>query len=240
MTNYKHIDNYIYMVRHNIPKPYCKWQHKLCDFVEKVFAEEDIYVDEEQLSKYFELEKYFPYRLLPWERFVFALHICTYTSDGDLRFPYAFVNVGRGAGKNGLLSFIDFCLLTPVHGVREYDIYIYAMSEDQAKRSWMDVYNILEDNKVKMKKFFYWTKEVIMNKATRSSFFYCTSNAKTKDSQRPGKVDNKTGYVDSLYPIACALVNTYKSVNKPYWTKNDIATATEKASERIVKFIFGE
>lgn len=54
------------------------------------------------------------------------------------------------------------------------------------------------------------------------------------------KLKNKTGYVDSLYPIAGALVNTYKSVNKPYWTKGDIATATEKASERIVRFIFGE
>ena len=200
MTNYKHIDTYINMVRHNIPKPYCKWQHKLCDFIENVFDKEDVYVDEEQLEKYFELEKYFPYRLLPWERFVFALHMCTYYSaNGELRFPYAFINVGRGAGKNGLLSFIDFCLLTPVHGIREYDIYIYAMSEEQAKRSWTDVYNILEDDKQRMKKFFYWTKEIIMNKATKSCFYYCTHNAKTKDSQRPGAVqfDEYHAYEDT-------------------------------------------
>lgn len=54
------------------------------------------------------------------------------------------------------------------------------------------------------------------------------------------KLENKTGYVDSQYPIARALVETYKNENKPYWTKDDILAATEKASERIVKFIFGE
>jgi hypothetical protein len=110
MTNCKYIDNYITMVRSADPFPYCKWQHKLCDFVEKVFETENVYVDEEQLEKYLALQKYFDYRLLPWELFVFTLHICTYTEQGYLRFPYCFVNVGRGAGKNGLLSFIDFLL----------------------------------------------------------------------------------------------------------------------------------
>lgn len=54
------------------------------------------------------------------------------------------------------------------------------------------------------------------------------------------KLENKTGYIDSSYPIACALVDTYKNVPKPYWTKDDIIAATEKASERIADFIFGE
>ena len=188
LTGYKKLDTYIMMVRKGIPKPYCKWQHKLIEQVEKIFSEEDIYVDEEQLEKYMAFQKYFPYKLLPWEKFVFTLIMCTYNKDGELRFPYLFLNVGRGAGKNGLLSFIIFCLLTPVHGVREYDIYIYAMSEDQAKTSFLDIYNILEDNKKTMSKFFYWTKEIITNLATRSSLYYCTSSAKTKDGQRPGCV----------------------------------------------------
>lgn len=188
LTGCKYIDDYIRMVRCDIPKPYCKYQHKLCDFIEKIFDEEELWVDEEQLEKYLAFQKYFPYDLLPWEKFIFTLVMCTYTKDGDLRFPYSFVNVGRGAGKNGLISFIVFCLLTPVHGVREYDVYIYAMSEDQAKTSWMDIYNILEDNKKVMSKFFYWTKEVITNLATRSSLYFCTSSSKTKDGQRPGAV----------------------------------------------------
>jgi hypothetical protein len=99
LTGYRQIDDYIEMVRNDVPHPYCVWQHKLCDFIEKTFAEEDCYVDEDQLKKYLAFQKYFPYTLLPWEIFVFTLHMCTYTADGDLRFPYLFLNVGRGAGK---------------------------------------------------------------------------------------------------------------------------------------------
>lgn len=53
------------------------------------------------------------------------------------------------------------------------------------------------------------------------------------------KLDNKTGYIDSSYPIASVLVSDYGNVNKPYWKKEDISAATEKAAERIVQFIFG-
>ena len=52
------------------------------------------------------------------------------------------------------------------------------------------------------------------------------------------KLGNKTGYIDSAYPIASALVSDYKDQHKPYWKKDDITAATEKAAERIVEFIF--
>lgn len=54
------------------------------------------------------------------------------------------------------------------------------------------------------------------------------------------KLENKTGYIDSKYPIARALVSKYQSANKPYWKKDDIMSTTDKASDRIVSFIFGE
>ena len=53
-------------------------------------------------------------------------------------------------------------------------------------------------------------------------------------------LENKTGYIDSKYPIACALVDKYQNTNKPYWQKDDIATATDKASDRITNFIFAD
>lgn len=53
-------------------------------------------------------------------------------------------------------------------------------------------------------------------------------------------LENKTGYIDSKYPIACALVDKYQNTNKPYWKKDDISTATDKASNRIIKFIFAD
>ena len=53
-------------------------------------------------------------------------------------------------------------------------------------------------------------------------------------------LENKTGYIDSQYPIASALVAEYQSAYKPYWKKEDILRATQKASDRILSFIFGD
>lgn len=51
-------------------------------------------------------------------------------------------------------------------------------------------------------------------------------------------LENKTGYIDSIYPIAKALVSKYQNANKPYWKKQDIIYSTQKASARIADFIF--
>lgn len=52
------------------------------------------------------------------------------------------------------------------------------------------------------------------------------------------KLSDKTGYIDSEYPVATALVKKYENDTKPYWSKQDIENATDVASDRIVKFIF--
>lgn len=185
----KQIDQYIEFVRSD-EAVVCEEQLLLCDFVEKVFAEEDVYVDKEQLERYLGLEKYFPYKLLPWEQFCFTLHNCVYKrEDGQLRFPYLMILVGRGAGKNGYLAFEDFALVTPVNGVKEYHIDIFATSEDQAKTTFEDIYNILEDNKRFFKNTFKWNLECITNIRTRSKIKYHTRAPDTKDGGRPGKVD---------------------------------------------------
>lgn len=54
-------------------------------------------------------------------------------------------------------------------------------------------------------------------------------------------VDNdKTGYINSNYPIAQKLVEQFKDEPCPKWLKEDIIKYTKKASERITKFIFNE
>lgn len=52
------------------------------------------------------------------------------------------------------------------------------------------------------------------------------------------KISEKSGYIDSNYPLAQYLVEVYNKNLKPYWTKSDIETATETASKRIANFIF--
>lgn len=188
MTNYKAIDDYIDLVK-NGKYRVCREQIQLIKFVENVFENEEIYVDEEQLEKYLALQKYFSYQLFEWEKFCFALHNCTYSAPGVLRFPDLVIIVGRGAGKNGYLAFENFALLTPVNGVKNYDIDICATSEDQATITFNDIYNVIENNKTKMQKHFSWTKTRIVNLKTNSVLRYRTSNSSTKDGGRPGKVD---------------------------------------------------
>lgn len=192
MTNCKklipEIQNYIDLVRSGKIEV-CKEQIQLCDYIEKCFANENLFVDEEQLHKYLSLQKYFPFELFEWEVFCFTLHNCTYSKPGILRWPDLFILVGRGAGKNGYLSFEDFCLLSQYNPVKKYHIDICANSEEQAKTSFNDIYDVLEDNKKKLQKHFYWNKEVIRNLKTGSELRFRTSNADTKDGGRPGKVD---------------------------------------------------
>ena len=186
--------------------PVCEEQKQLSAFVRKVLTAEDVHFDTEQLDKWLSYQKYFPYKLFPWEKFVFALHNCLYKADGELRFPEAFVCMGRGGGKTGYSAFENFCMMTPPCRVKEYDIYTYAMSEAQAKTVWDDVYNILEGNPAKFKKFFHWTKKKITSVQTRSTWYYCTSSPKTKDGQRPGKVDFDEYHAYESYRLIDAAV----------------------------------
>lgn len=188
MTNCKYLDDYIKQVKSGQYRV-CKEQIQLVNFIEKVFENEQVYVDSEQIEKYFALQKYFPYELFAWEKFCFILHNCTYSAPGVLRFPDLVCIVGRGAGKNGYLAFEDFSLLTPVNGIRNYDIDICATSEEQASTTFNDIYEILENNSTKMQRHFKWNKTEITNIKTNSTIRYRTSNSKTKDGGRPGKVD---------------------------------------------------
>lgn len=176
-------------VKPGAPYPVCIEQTLLANMIERCFKEEDIYTEEDQLARYLKQQKYFPYKLFSWEKFLFALQMCTYKREsGLLRFPSLTAYVGRGAGKNGYESFKDFCLLTPINGVKEYNVDIFAMSEEEAKTSFVDVYNVLEEHSLELSKYFYWNKEYIQNLKTKSVFKFNTSGVKTKDSRRPGAI----------------------------------------------------
>lgn len=53
-------------------------------------------------------------------------------------------------------------------------------------------------------------------------------------------INSKTGYKDSKFPMAIALVKEYQNKKKVHWVKEDIINYTNKAAERISKFIFDE
>ena len=190
MNYNKYIQEYLDIIDNEV-FPMCKEQKLLSKFIKNIFDNEKLVIDEEKVEKYFSYQKYFPFNLFPWEKFLFVLHNCVFKENGLPRFADLFILVGRGSGKNAYLAYEDFCLITPTHGIKNYDIDISANSEDQAKTTFNDIYNILEDPKYtkKMKRNFYWNKEEIINLKTKSKIKFRTNNPKGKDGLRSGKVD---------------------------------------------------
>lgn len=169
----------------------CPEQKQLVALVRHVFETETLCLDAVQIEKYLSYQQYFPFNLFPWEVFCFVLHCCVFKTNGTPRWPDLFILMGRGGGKNGYLAFEDFCLITDTNGVAYYDIDICANSEEQAKTTFDEIYNILENPKFreKFKKHFRWNLVEIQNLRTRSKIKYRTNNPKGKDGLRSGKVD---------------------------------------------------
>ena len=92
--------------------------------------------------------------------------------------------MGTGNGKNGFISGLTWYFTTPDHGVKGYNVDIVANSEEQAKLSFSEIYNMIEDHWPKLKGQYYRSKTNIENRKTRSYIQYNTSNAATKAGKR--------------------------------------------------------
>ena len=115
----RYIQDYIDLVEQEKIRT-CNEQKQLVAMVKKALQEEELKIDEVRLEKYMSYQQYFPFSLFPWQTFVFALHCCVFKKDGTPRWSDLFVLMGRGGGKNGYLSFEDFCLITPTNGVAQH------------------------------------------------------------------------------------------------------------------------
>lgn len=203
---YKRIFDYIDMVKTGKVNV-CQDQLDMIDnVVLPVLNREDVFVDEEQIEKGLSLQKYFPYKLIEWEIFLFALIAGVYIEDGETReifFNEIDIYLGRGSGKNGFISFLCFYFLSPYHGVLHYNIDILANSEDQAKTSFDDLFEIIREPEDKYAKAisqnYYATKTIIKGLKTKSTLKYNSSSKRGKDSKRSGCVifDERHEYEDS-------------------------------------------
>lgn len=184
MTNCKYIDDYIGAIRSG-QVPASREMHQACDYIARKLDDPDVFIDVGKAEHAVTLiEKYFKIALFDWERFIIALIHCYYRSTDTVVFSEYLIMMGRGNGKNGFISGVAWYLTTADHGVPGYNVDIIANSEEQAKTSFEDIYQMLDDNWGKLKKFFYKTKEIITSLRTRSYIKYNTSNARTKDGKR--------------------------------------------------------
>ena len=172
------------------PWSVCEEQKALVKLVRRSFETEDIYVDNTQLSNYLKLEKYFPFQLFPWEKFLVSLWDCTYWSDSGLpRWPDVFALLGRGAGKDAFVAFDAMCSISPYCEAARYDVDICANLEEQAMRPVKDLVEVMRTPQwtKKLKKHFYHTLEVVQGRKNRGSVRGRTNNPRSRDGMRTGK-----------------------------------------------------
>ena len=229
MRNYnRFIDPYIRKIKDNEVE-HCREQELMINnIVIPVLEREDVVINDEKIEKGLSLQKYFPYKLIEWEVFLFALIVGVTFTDGDIVFNDIRVMVGRGSGKNGFISYLCFYFLSPYHGIRGYNIDLMANAEDQAKTSFKDVYEIITDPvkdeyKSVLKKNYHATKELITGKVTKSELRFNTSSKRGKDSKRTGCVifDEKHEYTDVQN------MNTLKSGLGKVWHGRIITITTD-------------
>ena len=183
MTRCKYIDEYISDIKSGRVRASARLKRAV-DYIENKLADPRVTVKSDMAEKAAELiERYFGMQLFPWEKFVLGLVHCYYDDD-TLVFSEYLIVMGRGNGKNGFISGLVWYLTTKYHGIEGYNVDIIANSEEQAKTSFEDIYNMLERTWSKSKRFFKKTRELITNVNTQSYIKYNTSNAKTKDGKR--------------------------------------------------------
>lgn len=228
MKNYsKFINPYMEMIMKNEIE-HCQEQELMIkNIIIPVLERKDVYIDDEKIEKGLSLQKYFPYKLIEWEVFLFALIVGVFLENGDIFFKDTRIIVGRGSGKNGFISFLCFYFLSPYHGINGYNIDLLANSETQAMTTFNDVYEIVKepiDNKFKkvLDNNYYATKTQVIGRKTKSILRYNTSSKRGKDSKRTGCViyDEKHEYVDSTN------VNTLASGLGKVWHGREITITT--------------
>ena len=168
----------------------CEEQKALAKLVRRSFETEDIFVDTAQLANYMKLQKYFPFQLFPWEKFLEALWNCTYwKGSGFPRWSTVLVLLGRGGGKDGLISFDSMCSISPYCEVLRYDVDVCANLEEQATRPVGDLVDVMETpgQEKKLKKHFYHTKLVVQGRKNKGAVRGRTNNPKSRDGMRTGK-----------------------------------------------------
>ena len=99
---------------------------------------------------------------------------------------------------------------------------------------------IRKDAQIESKEEFYYFVNKIGNKILLEEKINRAIGNEWFRTKVSTKLSDKTGYVDSNYPIASYLVKKYINDTKPYWCKKDIEDATVAAGDRIADFIFGK
>lgn len=185
----KEIDEYIKFVEENPQETDDEIKLLIKNIVKPTLSRDDVFFDEVTFHRAVRYCEKWYYDLFPYQKFAYALFFMYDKNNSDIViFPDILIVMARGNGKDGMIMPLANFLQTHFYGIKNYNIDIVANSEEQALNSFNVVYNMLENNKRIMTKYFYWNKTTVINKQTHSILRYNTANAKTKDGKQTGMI----------------------------------------------------
>lgn len=186
MISNKHVDEYIRLWKSG-KILLNKERILLIAYLERdVLSRDDLHFDEAQIENFIKFTERWYFTLQPFQKFIVPFVFLFENEDNFLYYEQFFITLGRGGGKNGLITALSNYFISYLHDIPNYDISVVANSEEQAKTSFEEAYNMIERNE--LEDMFYLTKLVITDQETKSRFRFRTSNAGTKDGGREGCV----------------------------------------------------
>lgn len=182
--------------------------HKLLPMVYDMMDKQEVYLDLTMVQSIIAVPaNAFPYGLYDWEAFLtIFIGGFRFADDHTLCYDEYFMYLARGAGKNGYMSWVIFCLISKINGIPHYDVAVSASAERQAKTSFTDIFNVLAETDPEQR-VFRRTKTEIEHRETLSVFQFLSSNATTADGLRLGAL-----YLDEIHAIdSYSMLNVLKS-----------------------------
>ncbi|PKM75927.1 MAG: terminase [Firmicutes bacterium HGW-Firmicutes-15] len=160
---------------------------------------DDVFFDENTYRECLKYVERYYYPLFPYQKFIYAFFFMYF--EGQVLFRTIIIIMGRGNGKDGFIAPLVNFLQTKKYGVKKYHIDIVANAEQQAQDTFDVVHDMMTDkvNYPFFKKYFYITREKIVNLSTMSRLRFNTSNAGTKDGKQTGLIlyNEYHGYDDN-------------------------------------------
>lgn len=160
----------------------------LIEYLNKyVLIRDDIFFDNEMIENAIRFTEKWYFKLTPTDKFLYTFVFLFFKENKRVFYRKNLWLVARGFGKNGKISALVNFLISPLHGIPEYDVSLVANSEDQAKTSFKEVYNAVGRGGA-LGKMFRRTKTQITSNKTNAELKFRTSNGETKDGLRDGAV----------------------------------------------------
>ncbi|OME59475.1 terminase TerL endonuclease subunit [Paenibacillus odorifer] len=187
MIRQRYVDDYIVLYEEGKIK-FNEERVLLIEYLKRdVLSRNDLYFDDKMIENCIKFAEKWYFPLQAFQKFLIAF-VFLFFKETDRVFYRKFLwMMGRGGGKNGLITVVCHFLISELHGIREYNISVIANSEEQAKTSVEEAAKTIKREPTLLKHF-KPTAMQVLSKKMDSIFKFRTSNGNTKDGLRDGAV----------------------------------------------------